>query len=96
MEAYELKELKVLLQVMKERERHSFKDLELYNKVIEELGENKNYEHIAQVMVDKGWLKRLDNDMFLEIDSEGRRRYEVKPYYILTNSLTTYKIQRFN
>ena len=31
MKAYELKELKVLLQVMKERERYSFKDLEQSN-----------------------------------------------------------------
>lgn len=85
MDKYELKELKVLLQVMKDRGRDSFKDLELYNKIIEELGENNDYEHIALAMIDKGWLKRLDKDMFLYTDSVGVKHYEYNPYYILTD-----------
>lgn len=85
MDKYELKELKVLLQVMIERKKISTTDKELYYKVVEELGENESYEHIAQVMIDKGWLKRLDKDGYLGVDVNGRKRYEVNPYYILTN-----------
>lgn len=85
MDKYELKELKVLLEVGILRGESSSSYKELYNKVIEEIGENIEYPHIAKVMIERGWMKRLDKDRFLEIDSQGRKRYEVKPYYILTN-----------
>lgn len=85
MDKYELKELKVLLQVMMDRGKISATEKELYFKVVEELGENESYEHIAQVMVDKGLLKRLDKDGYLGVDVNGRKRYEVNHYYILTN-----------
>lgn len=85
MDRYELKELKVLLQVMKDRQKITTADKELYYKVVEELSENEPYEHIAHVMIDKGWLKRLDNNGYLGVDVNGRKRYEVNPYYILTN-----------
>lgn len=85
MDKYELKELKVLLEVGILRGENSSSYKELYNKVIEEIGENVEYPHIAKVMIERGWMKRLDKNQFLEIDSQGRKRYEVKPYYILTN-----------
>lgn len=85
MDKYELKELKVLLEVGILRGENSSSYKELYNKVIEEIGENIEYPHIAKVMIERGWMKQLDKDRFLEIDSQGRKRYEVKPYYILTN-----------
>lgn len=85
MDKYELKELKVLLQVMKDRKKISATDEELYYKVAEELGENESYEHIAQVMIDKGLLKRLDKEMYLCYNEEGKRCYSLDPYYILTD-----------
>ena len=85
MDKYELKELKVLLEIGILRGENSSSYKELYNKVIEEIGENIEYPHIAKVMIERGWMKQLDKDRFLEIDSQGRKRYEVKPYYILTN-----------
>lgn len=85
MDKYELKELKVLLEVGILRGENSSSYKELYNKVIEDIGENIEYPHIAKVMIERGWMKQLDKDRFLEIDSQGRKRYEVKPYYILTN-----------
>ena len=85
MDKYELKELKVLLEVGILRGEDSSSYKELYNKVIEEIGENIEYPHIAKVMIERGWMKQLDNDQFFGIDSQGRKRYEVKPYYILTN-----------
>lgn len=85
MDKYELKELKVLLEVGILRGEDSSSYKELYNKVIEEIGENIEYPHIAKVMIERGWMKQLDKDQFFGIDSQGRKRYEVKPYYILTN-----------
>lgn len=85
MDKYELKELKVLLEVGILRGDNSSSYKELYNKVIEEIGENIEYPNIAKVMIERGWMKRLDKNQFLGIDSQGRKRYEVKPYYILTN-----------
>lgn len=85
MDKYELKELKVLLQVMKDRKKISATDEELYYKVTEELGENESYEHIAQVMIDKGLLIRLDKEMYLCYNEEGKRCYSLDPYYILTD-----------
>lgn len=85
MDKYELKELKVLLEVGILRGENSSSYKELYNKVIEEIGENIEYPHIAKVMIERGSMKQLDDDQFLGIDSQGRKRYEVKPYYILTN-----------
>lgn len=85
MNKYELKELKVLLEVGILRGENSSSYKELYNKVIEEIGENIEYPNIAKVMIERGWMKQLDKNQFLGIDSQGRKRYEVKPYYILTN-----------
>lgn len=85
MDKYELKELKILLEVGILRGENSSSYKELYNKVIEEIGENIEYPHIAKMMIERGWMKQLDNDQFLGIDSQRRKRYEVKPYYILTN-----------
>lgn len=85
MDKYELKELKVLLEVGILRGENSSSYKELYNKVIEEIGENIEYPNIAKVMIERGWMKQLDKNQFLGIDSQGRKRYEVKPYYILTN-----------
>lgn len=99
MERYELKELKVLLQVMIDRKKISTADKDLYYKVVEDLGENKFYEHIAQVMIDKGWLKRLDKDMYLCHNEEGKRCYSFDPYYMLTDKgLKEFrrKVRRYN
>lgn len=85
MDKYELKELKVLLEVGILRGDNSSSYKELYNKVIEEIGESVEYPHIEKMMIERGWMKQLDKNQFLGIDSQGRKRYEVKPYYILTN-----------
>ncbi len=85
MDKYELKELKVLLQVMKDRRKISATDKELYYKVVEELDENESYEHIARVMIDKGFLKRLDKEMYLCHNEEGKRYYSLESYYVLTD-----------
>lgn len=85
MDKYELKELKVLLQVMKDRRKISATDKELYYKVVEELDENESYEHIARVMIDKGFLKKLDKEMYLCHNEEGKRCYSLESYYVLTD-----------
>lgn len=85
MNKYELKELKVLLEVGILRGENSSSYKELYNKVIEEIGENIEYPHIAKVMIERGWMKQLDKDGYLGVDANGRKRYETNPYYILTN-----------
>lgn len=99
MDKYELKELKILLQVLIDREAASTTDKEVYYKVLEEIGENEPYEHIAKVMEEKGWLKRLDKEMYLCHNSEGVRCYSSEPYYILTDKGIKglgKKIKRYN
>lgn len=84
MDKYELKELKVLLEVGILRGENSSSYKELYNKVIEEIGEDKDYPHIEKVMIERGWMKRLDDNLYLETDSLGYKHYSHEPYYILT------------
>ena len=84
MDKYELKELKVLLKIGILRGENSSSYKDIYNKVIEEIGENKEYPYIEKVMIEKGWMKRLDNNLYLDTDSFGCKHYSYEPYYILT------------
>lgn len=85
MDNYELKELKVLLDIKIKMNKASSSEKELYYTVIEKLGADNVYSHVEASLLDKGLIERKDKDLVLGVYPDGVKRVTYEPYYILTD-----------
>lgn len=65
MNNYELKELKVLLDVKMKTGKSSSSERELFYKIIEEIGRDSVYNHLEATLLDKGLIERKDKGLIL-------------------------------